>query len=168
MPALRPPIAPSDTTAATAATVRDTTAIAKRAPRRRRKRNRIPKEIRRLVVEFSRHLRYEFGANFATSRALKNSVARLLTSGLPPDPGRPGRPGGAIVTAAIWLRAKLRRSHPERSHKQIWREVYEQIIPRYGELPVIERLDAEHQLRQRVRWRLYGRARSRRARKIAI
>ena len=136
--------------------------IATRALRRRR---RIPKGIRQEVIEFGKRLRAGFGADFAAARMLKHDVARLLASRLPPDPRRPGRPGYAIVTAAIRLRAKLRRSHPEKSHKEIWHEVYRQTIPRHGDLPLIERRAEEDRLRKQVRWRLVARRRCRRPRR---
>ena len=141
--------------------------VGQRGPRRRRKQHRIriPKAIRQAVLELAGRLRSEFGADFAANRVLKHDVAQLLRAELPPAPRRPGRPGYATVTAAIRLRAELRRSHPQKSHKQIWREVYRKIIPRYGDLPLLERLAAEHQLHSRVHWRMNARRRARRSAK---
>jgi hypothetical protein len=68
------------------------------------------------------------------------------------------------VTAAIRLLEKLRRLHPDRSHKEIWREIYRRVIPKHENLPAIERREAKHELRERVRWRLEIRRRRQRAR----
>jgi hypothetical protein len=140
------------------------------APRRRRKQHRIRirKEIRQAVLEFAGRLRAEFGGDFAARRMLKRDVGRLLAAQLPPDPRPPGNPGYAAVTDAIRLLAKLRRSHPDKSHKEIWRQIYREIIPRYDDLLRIERLAEEHQLHSRVCGRLYKRRRARRLRKFAV
>ena len=102
--ALRPPLAPNlSTTVDKPQTERQARELAplppveqrksKRAPRHRRKRERVPKEIRRLVVEFSRRLRSEFGANFAAYRTLKwHNVARLLARGCRRIPARRATP----------------------------------------------------------------------------
>ena len=192
--ALRPPLAPSKETAHGAGGARGhkkplttnsyegvsyepktrakdaRSTVGQPTPRRRRKQHRIriPKAIRQAVLDFAGRLRSEFGGDFAAGRMMKQRVARLLASQLPPDPRRPGRPGDPCVTRAIQMRAELRRSHPQKSHKQIWAEVYCKTIPRYEDLPLLERLAAEHQLHSRVCGRLHKRRRARRLRKLAV
>ena len=122
--------------------------------------------IRDEIVSFGKLLTELFGSAFAENSRLKFAVGRLLTSQLPPRPRPPGRPGYATVTAAIRLRDELQRLHPEKSHKEIWREIYRCMIPEYEILPAIERRAAKDQLRRQVRWRL--RARRRRSEAVRI
>ncbi len=138
-------------------------ATATRAPRRRQKKDRIPPAIRRSVIEFAKRLRAEFGATFETHRMMKRDLAKLLASQLPPLPRPPGRPGYPLVSRAIQLRARLRRSQPDKTPKEIWIQIYGELIPRHGDLPLLERLAAENQLHDQVRWRLNARRRRLRA-----
>jgi hypothetical protein len=127
--------------------------------RRRRKRETLPAELERLVLDSAARLVDEFGPMFTSNRRLKHRLARLLASVLPPRRW-PGRPGFVKVTAAIRLRDKLRRSHPNKSAKWVWRRIYLAVIPGYDTLPLPERQTAEDWLRSRVRWRLYARRRA--------
>jgi hypothetical protein len=90
---------------------------------------------------------------------LKFAAARLFAAQLPPLPRPPGRPGFAAVTAAVRLREELRRTRPEMTAKEIWREIYRSLIPQYGTLRAIERRAVEDQLHRQVRWRIYARRR---------
>ena len=127
--------------------------------RRRSKTEKIPDAMQRAVAEFARVLQTDFASTFFNRRA-KRQVARLLESQLPPRPRRPGRPGLPAVTAAIWMRDELRRAHPEKPLKWIWRQLYPRLITGYGALPRIERRAEEERLRLQVRWRLYARRRT--------
>jgi len=126
------------------------------------RREAIPDPIREEVVSLGKRLADFFSAAFAGNSRLKYSVGRLLTAQLPPRPRPGGRPGCAMVSAAISLREELRRLHPERSHKEIWREIYRRVIPEYETLPVIERRASQDQLHRRVYWRLRARRRRQR------
>src|SRR5215469_4463570 len=128
--------------------------------RRRSKTETLPDAMRLAVAEFARRLQADFALIFVSRRA-KRQVARLLESQLPPQPRRPGRPGLPTVTAAIRLRDELRRAHPEKPIKWIWRQLYPRLIQGYGTLPEIERRAAEERLRLQTRWRLYARRRTR-------
>jgi hypothetical protein len=66
------------------------------------------------------------------------------------------------VTPAIRLLDELRRAHPERSLKEIWRQIYRERYLEYTTLPLIERRSEEDQLHRQVCWRLYARRRRRR------
>jgi hypothetical protein len=122
-----------------------------------RRREIIPTDIREEVISFGKLLA-ECSA-FAGNSRLKYSVGRLLTAQLPPQPRPPGRPGYAMVTAAVRALDEARRLYPELSQKQRWRQVYREVIPDYHSLPAIERRDAQNHLCRQVRWRLYARRR---------
>lgn len=125
-----------------------------RSPKTKRKA--VPPEIQSAVSRFAAQLIDQYAARFACDRRLKRRVARLLETALPPQPGRPGFPW---VTAAIRLRDKLRKAHPRKSMKWIWRQIYRRLIPGHRTLPMIERRMAEDRLRRQVGWRLYARRR---------
>ena len=127
-----------------------------------RRRAIIPEPIREETISFAKLLVEFFGPAFAANSRLKFSVGKLLMSQLPPLPRPCGRPGYEQVTKAIRAREEARRLHPERSQKQIWREVYPAVIPNYHSLPPPERRDAQDWLRQRVHWRLSARRRRQR------
>jgi hypothetical protein len=114
------------------------------------------------VVAFGRQLQEKFSSVFASNPRLKFRVARLLGAQLPPLPRRRGRPGFEPVTSAIQLRDELRRAHPEKSLREIWRQIYRAVIPLYDALPLIERRAEEDRLHRQVRWRLAARRRRRR------
>jgi hypothetical protein len=133
-----------------------------RAPAKARRREIIPAPIHEETVSFGKLLAEFFGPAFAANPRLKFAVGRLLMGQLPPLPRPPGRPGFAAVSAAVRLREKLRRTRPEMTAREIWREIYRSVIPQYDALPVIERREASGQLRQRVGWRLAARKRYRR------
>src|SRR5262249_42875376 len=92
---------------------------------------------------------------------MKTRVSAMLRRLLPPR-SRPGRPDFATVTAAIGLHAELKRSSPESSPKEIWKEIYRRLIPQWDNLRRIERRQEADELRKRVRWRLYARRRKHR------
>jgi hypothetical protein len=97
---------------------------------------------------------------------LKIRITAMLRRLLPPRPCRSGRPGLASVTAAIRLHNELTQSFPERSSKEVWREVYRVVVPRWDALSPIERRSEADRLHRRVRWRLAAaRKRARRARR---
>jgi hypothetical protein len=110
------------------------------------------------VIEFAQGLQRNHAPVFAGNPRLKHRVAQLVKLQLPPQPGRPGL---VIVTAAIRLLHDLRRIHPEKPAKEIWKEIYRRLIPNYARLSFIERRTAEQQLHQQVRWRLSARRRRR-------
>src|SRR5215469_11844427 len=60
---------------------------------RRRKREKLPAQLQRAVIEFAARLETDFAPLFASNRRLKRIVSRLLAPQLPPRPHRPGRPG---------------------------------------------------------------------------
>ena len=128
----------------------------------------IPPALESEIRRFAQKLSEGYGAAFARDRQLKHRLTAKLQSLLPPQPRRPGRPGSASVTAAIRLRQEIKRQHPERPDKEIWREVYPETIPNYHGLRPPERRDAQDRLRQQVRWRLSARRRRQRGRKPAL
>jgi hypothetical protein len=134
-------------------------AVASKTRRRRCKTENLPDAMQRAVAEFGRRLQADFAPVFVNRRA-KRQVARLLESALPPRPRRPGRPGLARVTEAISMLDKLRRAHPGKPIKWIWRQIYPRLISSYGALPLIKRRAEEEHLRLQVRWRLYARRRT--------
>jgi hypothetical protein len=84
---------------------------------------------------------------------LKDRVARLIRSLLPPKPRRRGRPRRKDVTTTILLLARFRREYPSERAELLWRRVYALAIPNYDAMSEVEQLDARQQLRERVRWR---------------
>jgi hypothetical protein len=132
------------------------------ATEKARRREIIPSPIREEVISFGKLLTECFGSAFSSSSRLKNAVGRLLVSQLPPRSRLPGRPGLISVSQAISLREELRRTRPEMTARQIWREIYRRLIPQYATLDAIERRAAEDKLRRQVRWRLSARRRRQR------
>jgi len=131
--------------------------------RQTRRRESIPAPIREEVVLLAKRLTELFGSVFSSRQRLKHAVGRLLVSQLPPRSRSPGRPGLVAVSRAIRLREKLRRTRPEMTDKEIWREeIYWRVIPQYATLAAIERREAEDELRRRVCWRLSARRRRQR------
>jgi hypothetical protein len=102
---------------------------------------------------FARSLRKEFASLFAGNSTLKYSVANLLRSKLPPRSRGPGRPGSAIVTAALKLYNKRRRAFPGESDRERWGNIYLAVIDGHAQMNPVERRDVEQLLRERVRWR---------------
>jgi hypothetical protein len=134
---------------------------------RRRKRLVIPEELRREVVAFGRRLAREYAANFADPR-LKHRLARLLAAELPPARRRPGRPGLAAVTDALKMLDELRHAHPGKPARILWRSIYPVVIQDFYSLDKVERRAAQQELRDRTRWRRWGRRRSRIGRKMGV
>ena len=118
----------------------------------------IPPELQIRIHSFAVELIEHHGDAFSDPE-MKNRIAGLLRRGLPPRSRRPGRPGFAIVSAAIGLHAELKRSSPESSPKEIWKEIYRRLIPKWDDLSRIERRTEAEELRRRVRWRVYARRR---------
>jgi hypothetical protein len=120
----------------------------------------IPEALCAEILAFAQHLTQDHAAFFTSYPQAKHSLSRLFKSKLPPLQPR----GFATVSQAIRLRDELRRRDPRRSLKQIWREMYPQLIPGHADLPLPERREAQNQLRQRVYWRLSIRRRRARRR----
>jgi hypothetical protein len=95
----------------------------------------IAPELHSIVRNFADALLERHGDLFARDPRLKRRIAAELRRLLPPQPGRPGF---ASVTEAIRLHGEITRSHPERSHKEIWKEIYPRVIPGWQNLGVIE------------------------------
>ena len=83
-----------------------------RATAKARRREIIPAPIHEEVVSFGRFLAEFFGPVFSANPRLKFSVGRPLMGQLPPAPRLPGRPGFAMVTAAVRQREEIRRHAP--------------------------------------------------------
>jgi hypothetical protein len=116
----------------------------------RRNRNQqppIPAEVRKEITEVVRNLKRKHSRLFMTDPKLKDRVARLFRSLLPPKPRRRGRPGRKDVTTAILLMARLRRQYPNERAELLWRRVYPEAIPNYNAMNEIQQLDARQQLR---------------------
>ena len=128
----------------------------------------IPSPLESDICRIAAFLIAQHGDVFIRDRQLKHRLTAKLQSLLPPQPRRPGRPESASGTAAIRLRQEIKRRHPERPDKEIWREVYPETIPNYHGLRPPERRDAQDRLRQQVRWRLSARRRRQRGRKPAL
>ena len=114
-----------------------------------------------MVVEFAKDLKRQHGSTLKANPHLKFQVSRLLASKLPPVTRRPGRPPRSDVSRAIRLRRELRKAYPHESGRQIWARLIGTLVPNFDSLPKLERVELTRQLRQRVRWRLVGRARRR-------
>jgi hypothetical protein len=127
---------------------------------RRWKREAIPEQIRQGVIEFAQALAANHAANFAANLKLKHRVARLLLTELPPR-RRPGRPGLPAVTRAAKMLDELRRLHPGKPSRDLWRRIYPAVIEGYDSMNKLERRDAARELCRRVGWR-------RRARRLAL
>jgi hypothetical protein len=107
------------------------------APKAKRQRRqagpRIPATVRKEVSRCARQLR-KHGKLFFADDQLKNRVARVLRSMLPPKRKR-GRPGNPMLTKAILLLKKLQHEYQEQERKDLWQQVYRQVIPDYANLP---------------------------------
>jgi len=122
----------------------------------------IPPELQAMVRTFAAELIEQHGVDaFNRDPQLKSRLAAMLQRCLPPR-RKPGRPGFATVTAAIGLHTELKRSSPESSPKEIWKEIYRRLIPRWDNLRRIERWQEADDLRKRVQWRLYAQRRKHR------
>ena len=119
----------------------------------------IPPELQSMVRSFADALLERHGDLFTRDPRLKRRIAAELRRLLPPQPGRPGL---ATVTAAIRLHVEIRRSHPERSHKEIWKEIYPRVIPGWQNLSVIERQTEADRLHRQAQWRIAARRKRRR------
>jgi hypothetical protein len=119
----------------------------------------IPAEVRKEITQAARLLNRNHHDLFIADPKLKDRVARLLRSLLPPKPRRRGRPGREDVTTAILLLVRFRRMHPTERPELLWRRVYPLAIPNYETMSDIEQLNARQQLRERVKWRRRGRNR---------
>ena len=123
-------------------------------PSRRRKPKRpgVPREVREEVTQFARQLNQRYGKLLKADPTLRDRVARVFRSMLPPRRKR-GRPGDPIVTKAMLLIRKLRRNHPEQTPQQHWQQVYRQVIPNYQNLSREQQRGQETLLREQVRSR---------------
>jgi hypothetical protein len=128
-----------------------------RPRRRRRQPFPIPSDLKSKIRQFAAELVEQHGEAFSRERQLKSRLAAALRRLL--RPRRSGRPAIVGVSAAIRVRARLKRSHPEWTPKEIWRQVYISTIPEWNALPAFKRREEACQLRQRVRWRMAARRR---------
>jgi hypothetical protein len=129
-------------------------------PRPRRSHEGIPAAVRKEITRLARELNRQHRNLFMADPKLKDRAARLLRSLLPPKRKR-GRPGIDSVTKGIQLQARFRRQHPGERPEQIWKRVYLEAIPGYAGMSAVEQENARQVLRERVRWRLRSRVRSR-------
>lgn len=114
----------------------------------------LPSELQSMVRNFADALLEHYGDLFPRDPRLKCRIAAELRRLLPPQPGRRGL---AVVTAAIRLHGEIQRSHPERSSKEIWAEIYPRVIPGWPNLSVIERRTEADQLHRQAQWRIAAR-----------
>lgn len=111
-------------------------------------------EIQLMIRNFADALMERHGDLFTGDPRLKSRIAAELRRLLPPQAGRPGL---ASVTVAIQLHREIERSHPERSAKEIWAEIYARVIPNWETLSVVQRREEADQLHRQVRWRIGAR-----------
>lgn len=116
-----------------------------------------PKQLRKETAEFARALKKRYPKQFTSDRKLKERVARLLKSMLPPKPRRRGRPGIDSVTEAIAKLRKLEREHPDERPAHRWHRIYAEVIPNYARMNEHHQKQARSVLRERVRSRLRAR-----------
>jgi hypothetical protein len=94
--------------------------------------------VRKEITQVARQLKEKYRALFIADPKLKDRVARLLRSLLPPKPRRRGRPGRKDVTTAILLLARFRRMYPTERAELLWRRVYPLAIPNYNGMSEVE------------------------------
>lgn len=124
-------------------------------PKRKRRRGShpgIPSAVRKEITRAAHELNRQYRKLFQADPKLKDRVARLLRSMLPPKVKR-GRPGIPSVTTAIRLLNELRHLYPQDRAAELWKRVYPAAIPGYDALSPIEQRTAREVLRERVRWR---------------
>lgn len=113
----------------------------------------LPRDVRKDIVRFAIELSRKHRDLFKSDPKLKERVARLIRTLLPPKPRRRGRPGIESVSVAIRLLRQFRRQHPDERPEQIWQRIYPKAIHNYGAMSELEQGDARQNLRERVRWR---------------
>jgi hypothetical protein len=97
----------------------------------------IPAAVCKEITQAARELKRNHRALFIADPMLKDRVARLIRSLLPPKPRRRGRPGRKDVTTAILLLARFRRQYPTERAELHWRRVYPLAIPNYDAMSEI-------------------------------
>jgi hypothetical protein len=105
----------------------------------------VRKEITQCARQLRRHRKL-----FTVDPKLKDRVARLLRSMLPPRPRKPGRKPIPSVTLAIHLLHKFTSQNSTAKPEQIWAKVYPKAIPNYVTLTDEERSIERRRLRERV------------------
>ena len=125
-------------------TNRDHQTTSPKPKRRRRHGPRLPAVVRKEITQCARQLRQHQGL-FKTDPKLRDRVARVLRSMLPPKRRR-GRPGIPSVTQAMLLLKQLQRKHPEQQPRERWQQIYRQVIPNYENLPREQQRGQELQL----------------------
>jgi hypothetical protein len=131
----------------------------RRSKPRRRSTAPLPAAVRKEIARLARELNRQHAELFTGDPKLRDRIARLLRSLLPPKPRRRGRPGIDSVTKAIGLLGKLRKQYPDERAAKIWQRIYPEAIPNYAGMNPIDQEDARQVLRERVWWRLRDRKR---------
>jgi len=120
-------------------------------PKRQRRQEAIPKEIRTSIVQFASDLAKKHRGQFTPE--LKAKVLRLLRALLSPRPRRRGRPRDREISRAMTLLRRFRRKYPQAKSRENWDRVCLTLIPGFGEMSKLERDDARADLQTRVKSR---------------